>query len=216
VKIIVTGAGRVGSTIAIHLAAEGNDVAVIDKRAEAFDRFLESFTGPKLKGMAFDRHVLEEAGIEKADAFIAVTNGDNSNIVAARVAKEFYRVPKVIARIYDPRRADIYRRLGIPTVATVAWTVGKVRDLLSHSAYEEEASFGSGEVLLIRTELPLHLSGRTAGHFHARGEIRAVEITRGGRALIPEAGTVFAEGDVVRFVVQRDALGRLDDFLGRG
>ena len=216
-KVIIIGCGRVGSTLATGLDAEGHAVAIIDKRGDAFERWIpEAFSGLRLKGSGFDRELLEQAGIEEADAFLAVTNGDNSNVVSARIASEHYKVPKVIARIYDPRRADIYRRLGIPTVATVTWTVGKIRDLLSYTEYEEEASYGNGEIALIRADLPLHLAGRKVTDLQVPGEISLIEITRKGRAFIPGAGSVLAEGDVLRFIISRDGVGMLDKFLGRG
>ncbi len=215
-KVIIVGCGRVGSTLAVRMSAEGHDIAIIDKREDAFDRFIPHvFTGTKLRGSGFDREILERAGITEADAFVSVTNGDNSNIVSARAASEFFKVPKVIARIYDPRRADIYRRLGIETVATVTWGVGRIRTLLEQSPYEEEASYGNGEVLLVRAELPYALAGRKVGDIEVAGEIKVVSITRRGRAFVPSEGSVLTEEDTLHIAVSRDALGLLDRLLGR-
>ncbi|HZD72953.1 MAG TPA: NAD-binding protein, partial [Actinomycetota bacterium] len=170
--------------------------------------------GHAAEGIAFDRDVLEQAGVARADALVAVTGGDNSNIVAARIARETYKVPRVIARIQDPRRAAIYEQLGITTVATVGWTLGKIRDYLEHAPLKEEASFGRGEVALVRLELPQHLVDRSVGDIEDGGGLRVVSITRRGGALVPQATTALAEGDVVRLAVQGDARGRLDALLG--
>ncbi len=216
-NVIIAGCGRVGSSLAETLAAEGHTVAVIDKDGGAFIRRLsDRFPGKRLKGAAFDKELLEEAEIELADAFVAVTSGDNSNIVAARIASEYYKVPKVVARIYDPRRADIYRRLGIPTVATVEWTVGKVRSLLVKHEFEEEASYGNGEVALVRVSLPARLEGRKVGDLTVPGEIAIVAITRKGRSFVPGEGSILSRGDVIRLTVSRDSMNRLNAFLGMG
>ena len=215
-KVVIVGCGRVGSILAVRMSAEGHDVAIIDKRSEAFDRFLPgSFNGLKLKGSGFDREILEQAGIAEADAFVSVTNGDNSNIVSARAASEFFKVPRVIARIYDPRRADIYRRLGIETVASVTWAVGRVRTMLESAPYEEEASYGNGEVLIVRADVPFHLEGRKVGDLEVAGEIHVVSITRQGRAFVPGAGSVLTADDTLHVAVSRDALPLLDRLLGR-
>ncbi|MGH2711660.1 MAG: potassium channel family protein, partial [Actinomycetota bacterium] len=131
-RFVIMGCGRVGAELTIQLAKGGHDVAIIDKRKEAFDRLPPGFDARTIVGIGFDQEVLEEAGIKEADAFVAVSNGDNSNIVSARVAREHYHVPKVIARIYDPRRAEIYERLNIPTIATVRWAAKQVQYLLFH------------------------------------------------------------------------------------
>jgi trk system potassium uptake protein TrkA len=159
--------------------------------------------------------VLETAGIDHAEAFIAVTSGDNSNVVAARTARETYQVPIVIARIYDPRRADIYRDLGIPTVASVRWTVGRIYQMLLHRHLTPEQTFGNGETMLVRSALPGYLTGRPLAEFDLDGEIRVVEVTRGGRSLIPNQATLAEPDDLVTFVVAATALGRLRDSLKR-
>ena len=215
-KVIIVGCGRVGSSLANALWAEGHDVSVIDKNPQAFEGYLSrAFGGKKLKGSGFSREVLEKAGIQEADALLAVSNGDNSNIVAARVASEYFKVPKVIARIYDPRRADIYRRLGIQTVATVSWSVGKIRDLLEHPRFEEELSFGSGEVVLTRADVPFHLAGRKVADVAVRGDIEVAVLIRKGRAFIPGPDTVLTEGDELRLLVTRDAIGQTEKFFGQ-
>src|SRR6266508_712870 len=191
VRVLVVGCGRVGVGLAIALAERGDTVSVVDKDPRAFERLGERFLGHAVEGIAFDRDVLEQAGVARADALVAVTGGDNSNIVAARIGRETYKVPRVIARIQDPRRATIYEELGITTVATV----------------------GRGEVALVRLELPQHLVDRSVGDLEDGGGLRVVSITRRGGALVPQATTALAEGDVVRLAIQGDARGRLDALL---
>src|SRR5438093_11040977 len=131
-NVVIVGCGRVGAELTVQLAKAGHQVGIIDKRKEAFDRLPPGFEARTVVGIGYDRDALEEAGIKEADAFVAVSSGDNSNIVSARVALEHYHVPKVIARIYDPRRAEIYERLNIPTVATVRWGVKQIQLMLFH------------------------------------------------------------------------------------
>jgi len=209
----VVGCGRVGAGLAVALAERGDTVAVVDKHSRAFERLGERFLGQTVEGIGFDRDVLERAGIARADALVAVTGGDNSNVVTARVAREAYKVPRVVARIHDPRRAIIYEELGVVTVATVGWALGKIRDYLEHLPLKEEATFGRGEVALVRLELPQHLVDRAVGDIEAGGGLRVVSITRRGGALVPEAATTLAEGDVVRLAVHQDARDRLDALL---
>ena len=212
-RVLVVGCGRVGAGLALDLAERRDTVSVIDKDARAFDRLGDHFNGHIVEGIAFDRDVLEQAGVARADALVAVTGGDNSNIVTARVARETYKVPRVIARIQDPRRAVIYEELGVTTVATVGWTLGKIRDYLEHVTLKEEHTFGRGEVTLVRLELPQHLVDRSVHDIEDGGGLRVVSITRRGSALVPDAATTLAEGDVVRLAVQADTRSRLDDLL---
>ncbi|MEV7326014.1 TrkA family potassium uptake protein [Streptomyces sp. NPDC093970] len=214
-RVIIAGCGRVGSTLAARLVAEGHDVRIVDRSARTRRRLPTGFPGQFHEGNAYSRTVLEAAGIEHADAFVAVTSGDNSNIVSARTAKDSYRVPIVLARIYDPRRADIYRELGIPTVASVRWTVHEIHRTLLHRHLTPELAFGNGETLLVRSQLPDHLTGRHLTECDVDGEIRVVEVTRAGRSLVPGHGTAAQPGDLVTFAVAATALGRLRGFLDR-
>jgi trk/ktr system potassium uptake protein len=214
--IVIMGCGRVGSGLADRLDAEGHSVCVIDKRARPDLRYLsKGFGGRVLQGNGFNRAILVDANIGQADAFIAVTSGDNSNIVGARVARDDFRVPKVVARIYDPRRADIYRDLGIPTVATVRWTTNEIHNLLFHRDLEADLQFGNGETLLVRSTVPAYLDGRKFTEFDVEGEIRVIEVTRGGRSMIPGPGTTIESGDLVSFAVSSTSLGRLRSFLNK-
>ncbi len=212
--VVIGGCGRVGSYLAYMLEREGHTVAVIDKDPQAFENLWEGFSGKKVKGVVFDRDALIEAGIERADAFASVTSGDNSNIVSARVAKEHFRVPRVITRIYDPRRAEIYRRLKILTVATVAWAGHRILSYISHGELDSEFQFGSGEVDLVRLDLPLHLAGRKAADLTVPGEVQVVTVLREGSARLAVPGTTFREGDVIYVAVAKESQSKLERLLG--
>ena len=214
-KLIVIGCGRVGSALAIRLTGEGHDVRVVDRNPTSRRLLPASFTGSWHQGNGYNRAILEGAGVREIDAFVAVTSGDNTNIVAARTAKDVYRVPIVVARIYDPKRADIYRQLGIPTVASVVWTVGQIHQMLQHRHLQPELTFGNGETVLVRSALPDYLTGRPLRSLEVDAEIRVVEVTRVGRSFIPETGAPAEAGDVVTFAVASSALGRLRTFLDR-
>jgi len=211
-RVVIVGCGRVGGGLAAGLAAAGDVVAVIDKDPKAFERLGEDFTGQAVEGIGFDRDVLERAGVARADALVAVTGGDNSNVVAARVARDAYRVPRVIARIHDPRRAALYEELGIVTVSDTDWALRKIRDHLEHRTVKEEGAFGRGEVSLLRLELPQHLVDRSVADVEGEG-LRVVSVTRRGGAFVPGPGTVLAEGDVVRLAVGTGGRERLDTLL---
>ena len=204
--IVIMGCGRVGSRLARHLEEGGHSVAVIDKDATSFHLLGMEFKGKTVKGIGFDSNVLVEAGTERADAFIAVSSGDNSNIVSAVVAKDVFRVPKVITRIYDPKRARIYRRMGIPTISPVAWAMGKAMDLLFLEQSYTRDTFGNGEVELMEVRIPGALAGRQVRDFEIPGEISVASIERLGQASIPLAGTTFEEDDLVHVVVLRQSM----------
>lgn len=212
---IIVGCGRVGSSLAARLESEGHSVVVIDKNPKARYMLPRAFGGRFIPGVGYNRRLLEAAGIAMAEALIAVTNGDNSNIVAARTAREIYRVPKVVARIYDPRRADIYRDLGITTVASVRWTVQQIHQLLFHRDLVPERTFGNGETLLVRSGIASYLAGRLVRELNVEGEIQVVEMTRGGRSIIPSLATPLQADDFLTFVVTPESLGRLQAFLGK-
>ena len=146
--IVIMGCGRVGSTLAHILEDRGHTVAVIDRDPEAFRRLRPAFKGDRVTGVGFDRDVLARAGIERADGFAAVSSGDNSNIIAARVARETFAVQAVAARIYDPRRAEVYERLGIPTVATVRWTADQMLRKLLPEGPEPVWRDSTGKIVL--------------------------------------------------------------------
>ncbi len=211
--VVVVGCGRVGSELAIALERSGHTVAIIDKKPSAFGRLDPGFSGEKITGFGFDREHLTQAGIERADAFAAVTSGDNSNILAARVAREHFAVKRVVARIYDPRRAAIYQRLGIPTVATVSWTTDQVlRRLLPEEATADWVD-PSGKVCVVERELPNVWAGKKLALLQSPGSFNVVMLTRLGLAQIPTPELLTQQGDILRFVVAVDALDALDHHL---
>ncbi|MFJ8942845.1 potassium channel family protein [Streptomyces sp. NPDC102395] len=214
-RVIVAGCGRVGATLATQLVAEGHDVRIVDRQPKAQKKLSPGSPAAFHVGNGFSRSVLERAGIAHADAFVAVTSGDNSNIVSARTARETYRVPIVLAHIHDPRRAAIYRELGIPTISSVHWAVNRIHQALLHRHLTPELTFGNGETLLVRSQLPSYLTGRQTTEFDVDGEIRVVEITRAGRSLLPAHGVLAEPGDLVTFSVAATALGRLSGFLDK-
>ncbi|MBO0732413.1 MAG: TrkA family potassium uptake protein [Acidimicrobiaceae bacterium] len=210
-RVIVVGCGRVGSGVALRLQQEGYDVSIIDKNRAAFNRRMPpGWPGKMVVGYGFDRDVLEEAGILEASALAAVTSGDNSNILTARIARETFELPYVVARIYDPRRAVIYQRLGIPTVATVSWTVDQaIRRLLPEDAVTTWTD-PTGEASLVEHLLPDGLCGHKLADFNDGDRYRPVLVTRGGTARLIDETVVGQEGDTVHFLVRTDAVNDLE------
>jgi trk/ktr system potassium uptake protein len=211
--ILIMGCGRVGAALTVELAKAGHTVAIIDKRADAFDKLPPGFEAKRFVGLGFDREVLEEAGIKEADAFVAVSNGDNSNIVSARIAREHYHVPKVIARIYDPRRAEIYEKLDIPTIASVRWAASRIMFLLFHGQEEIKESFAGGSMLHLQRDIPDHLTGKPIESVESKGKVEVIAVERGGGAFIPVPGATFQQGDIAHFVVSTAAVDMLDTLL---
>lgn len=212
VHVVIVGCGRVGSTLGRELVSAGHTVAVIDRKAEAFSRLGESFTGQKIMGIGFDRDVLIEAGIQKAGALAAVTNGDNSNILIARVAREEFGIERVVARIYDPKRAEIYERLGIATVATVKWTSERILRRILPDLPAVEWTDPSAKVVLVERELPKALVGTRVVSLDS-AIARVVAIRRLGAAIIPTADTVVQEGDVAYVAAEIKSLESFDKSL---
>jgi trk system potassium uptake protein TrkA len=210
---IIAGCGRVGSELATNLIRLGHTVALIDKNARAFERLKPGFGGKRIVGFVFDRDVLEDAGIKDAEAFASVTNGDNSNILAARTAKEHYRVPHVVARIYDPRRAQIYQRLGIQTVATVRWTTDQILRQLIPNEVPVEYTVDNGEVVVTATSAPSELVGRFALEIDIEGVRKVVAVSRFGVPRVPDKKLAIQDGDILHISVARGELGTLAEDL---
>ena len=207
--VVIGGCGRVGSTLARSLSEDGHSVVVIDKNARAFRRLGEDFGGRTLTGIVFDRDLLEEAGIRRAQAFVAVTSGDNSNVVSARTAKDRFGVEHVVARIYDPERASIYERLGLTTIASARWTTEAITRALLPEGDRVEGSVGpggSGDVVMITLTVPTHVHALPATLAQKPGEAVLVAITRGGSTMLPIANAVLEGGDQVHLAVNRDAI----------
>ena len=204
--VVVVGCGRVGSGLAASLTAEGHGVAIIDRNPKAFRRLPPDWEGTRINGSGFDRADLDRAGAIGADALAAVTSGDNTNILTVRIARETYHIPRVVARIYDPRRAEIYQRLGIPTVATVTWTIDQVRRRLVPEAATSEWADASGRMLLVEVALPDAWAGRRLGDLEDPGRGVVVGITRAGQPRLDARDLIGQEGDQLHLAVMKDAL----------
>jgi trk system potassium uptake protein len=214
VHIVIMGCGRVGSTLARILERHGHSVAVIDINGDAFRRLGPDFAGKTVKGMGFDREVLLEAGIREADAFAAVSSGDNSNIISARVVRETFDVHNVVARIYDPGRAEVYERLGIPTVATVRWTADQVMRRLLPSGSEPQWRDPSGAVRLMEVHVDAGWVGRRVDQIEAAADTPVPFLFRMGSGMVPKAGTVFQDGDLAYVAVENQRLAEVEAILG--
>jgi trk system potassium uptake protein TrkA len=215
VHIVIMGCGRVGSTLAHILEDKGHSVAIIDQSPEAFRRLRGTFKGRRVVGMGFDRDVLIEAQIEKASAFVAVSSGDNSNIISARVARETFGVENVVARIYDSRRAEVYQRLGIPTVATVRWTAEQMlRRLLPDGAMPLWRD-PTGEVKLAEVQTDTAWIGARVGEMEGSARTRVAFLSRLGEAVIPTADTVIQDGDVVHVMAHSSDIDRITEALAK-
>src|SRR5690606_21666040 len=201
---VIMGCGRVGSTLAHILEARGNTVAVSDQNPDAFRRLSAGFEGTTVTGVGFDRESLLEAGIDRADAFAAVSSGDNSNIISARLAREVFGVETVVARIYDPGRAAVYQRLGIPTVATVRWTADQMLRRLLPEGSETEWVDPSGSMQLAEVHPAKAWFGHPVTELEQATGARVAFLTRDGDGLLPEPDTVIQEGDLVHVVMRTE------------
>ncbi|MGW7050419.1 potassium channel family protein [Streptomyces sp. NPDC054887] len=214
--VVIMGCGRVGAALAQNLEQQGHTVAVIDRDPTAFRRLGSGFGGRRVTGVGFDQDTLREAGIEDAGAFAAVSSGDNSNIIAARVAREMFAIENVAARIYDPRRAEVYQRLGIPTVATVRWTADQMMRRLLPSGAEPLWRDPSGGVQLAE----VHTSSAWIGHKISRLQeetgVRVAFLTRLGEAVLPTSQTVLQEGDLVHVMMRTDEIAKVEAACSHG
>jgi trk system potassium uptake protein TrkA len=213
-KVIVMGFGRIGSQVSKLLAIQQHDVTIIDHDANAGKRIDPAFKGRVIKGVGFDRKVLIQAGIEQAEAFVAASTSDNANIVAARIARNIFHVPRVVARLYDPLRAEIYQRLGLTTVSATNWAAERIYQELMHTDLDVWETFGRGEVSFVHLETPPQLFGRTVNQLNVSGEVMVISISRNEQAFIPIIGTEFQEGDLINLVVLSSAMERLEEMLG--
>jgi trk system potassium uptake protein len=213
VHVVVVGCGRVGTELSFALERDGHSVAVIDKNRHAFRRLPSTFSGTPVIGFGFDQGHLEEAGIARAEGFAAVTNGDNSNILSARIARETYEIPNVVARIYDPRRAVLYQRLGIPTVAAVAWTTDQVLRRLYPRRSTDEWSDATGSLILVERALPHPWAGHRLTGLSDGDRFRLVGLAREGSARLAAPDVIGQEGDIMHIAVHRDALDALEERL---
>ena len=210
------GCGRVGSTLARSLQDRNHTVSIIDSNPDAFRRLGPWFNGTKVTGIGFDQDVLDQAGIEKADAFAAVSSGDNSNIIAARVARETFGIQQVVARIYDPGRAEVYQRLGITTVATVKWTADQIMRRILPVGAEPDFRDPSGTVRLDQVPATEVWVGQRTVKFQEQSRSRIAWIDRLGEGMLPKRDSVIQEGDLLHLVMREENASRVYSVLNDG
>ena len=213
-KILIIGCGRVGAGLAKTLVGRGHSVTIVDKDPLAFGKLGDDFKGQIIVGIGFDREVLLKSGIEGADGVAAVTSSDEANVVASRIARDIFHVPKVVARLYDVRQAEIYKRLGIQTIAPTGWGINRIADLLLYSPLQVVFSIGSGDIELVENQVPQLLVGRTVRDLTVSGEIHVVSITRANKTFLPTMGTIFQDGDLLHLAVLTTSGNRLKALLG--
>lgn len=217
VHYVIMGCGRVGSSLALTLERDGHSVAVVDQDEHAFRRLGRHFGGQRVTGVGFDRDALGRARIQDAYAFAAVSSGDNSNIIAARVARETFGVEHVVARIYDPGRAEIYQRLGIPTVAAVRWSTDQVlRRILPDTDLAGDFRDASGRIVMAEVRLSPDWIGHPLAELEARAHVRIGFLTRFGEGMVPEAGTLYQQGDILHAVMSVAHQDESERVLARG
>ena len=203
------------STTGDLLRAAGHDaVTVIDHDANALAKLGREFKGRVVQGLGFDRNVLIEAGVETAEGFVAASSSDNANIVAARIARNIFRVPRVVARLYDPVRAEVYHRLGLTTISSTLWGAERIVEVVTHSDLDVLQVFGDGGTTMVRVEVPSRLNGYRVAQMNIPGEVLVTAITRDDQTFIPVSGTEFQEGDIMYLAVIPSAMIRLEELLG--
>lgn len=213
-KIIIVGCGRLGSGLAQALSHNGHAITVVDTDPSTFELLPSSFKGQKITGVGFDRDVLVEAGIERADALAAVTSSDEANAVIARVASQVFRVPRVVAQLYDQRKTEVYNRLGLQTIDSTAWGINRAAELLCFSPLNTVLSIGSGGVDIVETEVPTLLTGRKVRDMTVTGEIVVIAISRSNKTFLPSLDTLFQERDIIHIAVMATSRNRLRGLLG--
>jgi trk system potassium uptake protein TrkA len=216
VHVVIVGCGRVGSGLGVRLVEQGHTVAILDKVPRAFRRLPQDWSGTTVVGSGFDRDDLDRAGADRAAAFAAVTSGDNSNILAARIARETYGIQNVVARIYDPRRAEIYQRVGIPTVATVTWTIDQVMRRLLPETVVGEWTDATGRLVLVERMLPESWAGKRLRDLGMAGRASLVAVTRAAVPRLDVGDLVGQEGDILHLAVLKEAVEELERRLGAG
>ncbi len=214
--IVIMGCGRVGSTLASILESKGHSVSIIDQTPEAFRRLGPRFHGRRVTGIGFDRETLVESGIKEAAAFAAVSSGDNSNIISARVARETFGVDKVAARIYDPRRAEVYQRLGIPTVATVRWTADQMLRRLLPEGSQSLWRDPTGTIRLAEVHIGVGWIGERVSRLEEGAGVRVAFMTRLGEGMIPQPETVLQDGDLVAVIMRAEDVERVETVFAAG
>lgn len=215
-KVIIVGCGKLGSSLALELARRRNSPTVIDLDPRAFRRLGPDFPGRTVAGVGFDRTVLEAAGIRHVDAVVASAGSDDVNALVGRIARSRYRVPQVIARLHDPRQAQLYRSLGVHSVSTISWGVTRICEMLNFRQFDTLQTMGETDVELVTVEVPTLLVGAPVSALTVLGEIQVVSVERGSRAFIPTAGTILHDEDVLYLAVMRASKPHLRSMLGKG
>lgn len=213
-KVIIVGCGKLGSGLALNLIKAGHSVTVIDIDPDALKALGKAFPGVMIVGTGFDKDVLEKANIRMADAIVACSKSDETNALIGRMAKNIYKVPRVISRLYDPRKAEIYRTLGLQTISTTTWGVQRTMEMLNYNQLDTVYTIGDGPVSVVRIEAPALLVGKTVNDLTVIGETQVVSIVRNNKATLPTLGTVFQANDVVYIAVQAASRNRLKSLLG--
>ena len=213
-RILIIGCGRVGAGLAQTMLLRGHSVVVVDKDPLAFERLGSRFKGQTVIGVGFDRNVLLKAGIERTDGLAAVTASDETNVLIGRIAQQIFRVPKVVARLYDLRQAEIYRRLGLPTVAPTSWGINRIAEMLLYSPLDAVYRLGNGEVDLLEMQVPQILIGKLVRDLTLPGEIHVVAISRDGKTFLPTSGATLQEGDLLHLATLTTSASRLRGLLG--
>ena len=212
-KAIIVGLGRMGTGLSIRLANQGHQVTVIDSNHESFEGLGKNFKGTRVQGFGFDKDVLEQAKINQVDAVVACTNSDEVNAVVARISKNYYKVPRVIARLYDSEKAEIYRRLGIQTISTTTWGIERATEILTFNRLDSVYEMGDGGDMLVRIEVPPLLVGRAVTYLSTIGEIQVTSISRHNKSFIPSQGTIFEPNDVLYISVLSSSTDKLKKML---
>jgi len=213
-RVIIVGCGKLGSGLAINLDKKGHKVTVIDNSPEAFELLGKNFNGEKIVGVGFDKDILESAQIHKADAIVACSKNDDVNALVGRISQTVYKVPRVISRLYDPRRAEIYRTLGIQTISTTTWGVDRVTEMLSYNQLDSIMTLGNNDVEVVRIEAPALLVGKSVNDLTAVGEIHITAISRNNKTFLPTLGTAFQKHDIIYISVLTSSVKRLKTILG--
>lgn len=212
-KVVVVGCGRVGAELASSIAEKGINVSVIDREQDAFQRLPARFVGETVQGNVMDLAVLRRAGIEGADGFAAATPSDETNLVAARIARDLFRVPNVVARVYSPLHATVFARAGVQTVVSSSWSANRIEQLLRHPSLIEVASAGHGEVRFVEVKIPEALSGKPVAALVEPGSCQPVTLVRGGEAILAAMDTTMEAADLVVLAVRSGYVPELQALL---
>ena len=214
-NLMIVGCGRMGAGLAHTLSLRGHTITVVDRDETAFATLGPAFRGRTVVGVGFDREVLLAAGVQRADGLASVMNSDEANIVTARVARELFHVPRVVARVVDPQKAEIYQRLGVQTISTTVWGIHRIANLLSYTELDVVYDLSSA-VELVQIELPAVLAGRTVQQLTIPGEVQVVAIKRSGQTFLPTGSASLQHGDLLYLAVQAASADRLKALLRGG